>query len=133
MGTYCSQRARLPSVRLLMSPLTSSGDLTNGDTHRGRWRTVYWWMTTHHVMDSAPCRQVGRTFLRFRMGSYSLPIVLSRHTGAPRAQRLCQWCNLHALQEVHDERHLAFECPAMQCVRDRYPDLFSPAGVHVAA
>ena len=40
------------------------------------------------------------------------------------AQRLCQRCNLHAL---HDERHLVFECPAMQCVRDRYPALFSPA------
>ena len=22
---------------------------------------------------------------------------------------------------------LCFECPAMQCVRDQYPDLFSPA------
>ena len=52
----------------------------------------------------------------------SLPIVLSRRTGVPRAQRLCQRCNLHAL---HDKRHL--ECPAMQCVRDRYPALFSPA------
>ena len=57
-----------------------------------------------------------RTLLRFRMGSHSLPIVLGR--------RLCQRCNLHAL---HDERHLVFECPAMQCVRDRYPALFSPA------
>ena len=25
------------------------------------------------------------------------------------------------------ERHLMFECPAMQCVRDQYPALFSPA------
>ena len=65
-----------------------------------------------------------RTLLRFRMGSHSLPIVLGRRTGVPRAQRLCQRCNLHA---VHDERHLVFECPAMQCVRDRYPALFSPA------
>ena len=65
-----------------------------------------------------------RTLLRFRMGSHSLPIVLGRRTGVPRAQRLCQRCNLHAL---HDERHLVFECPAMQCVRDRYPALFSPA------
>ena len=62
--------------------------------------------------------------LRFRMGSHSLPIVLGRRTGVPRAQRLCQRCNLHA---VHDERHLVFECPAMQCVRDRYPALFGPA------
>ena len=37
-----------------------------------------------------------------------------RGSGVPRAQRLCQRCNLHA---VHDERQLVFECPAMQCVR----------------
>ena len=65
-----------------------------------------------------------RTLLRFKLGSHSLPIVLGRRTGVPRAQRLCQRCNLHALD---DERHLVFECPAMQCVRDRYPALFSPA------
>ena len=32
--------------------------------------------------------------------------------------------NVHA---VHDERHLVFECPAMQCVRYQHPTLFSPA------
>ena len=32
--------------------------------------------------------------------------------------------NLHA---PHDERHLMFKCPAMQCVRGRYPALFSRA------
>ena len=31
--------------------------------------------------------------------------------GIPRDQCLCQQCDLHA---VHDERHLVFECPAMQ-------------------
>ena len=67
------------------------------------------------------------TLQRFRMGSHSLPCVLGRRTGVLRAQRLCQRCNLHAL---HDERHLVFECSAMQIphtLRDRYPALFSPA------
>ena len=54
-----------------------------------------------------------RTLLRLRMGSHSLPIVLGRRTGVPRAQRLCQRCKLHA---VHDERHLVFECRAMHSV-----------------
>ena len=44
--------------------------------------------------------------------------------GTPRDQQMCQQCDLHV---VHDERHLVFECPAMQPVRDCYPALFSPA------
>ena len=35
------------------------------------------------------------TLLRFRMGAHSLPVVLGRRSGVPRAQRLCQRCNLH--------------------------------------
>ena len=56
----------------------------------------------------------------------SLPIVLGRRTRMPRAQRLCQRCNVRAL---HEKRHLVFEfeCPAMQCMRDWYPALFSSA------
>ena len=52
----------------------------------------------------------------FWMGTLSLHIVLGRHSGIPRHQRLCQQCTLHA---VHDERHLVLESPAMQIVRDR--------------
>ena len=46
---------------------------------------------------------------------------LGRRTGAPRAQRLCQRCNQHA---VGDERHIVFGCPALQSVRDKYATLF---------
>ena len=31
------------------------------------------------------------------------------------------------MHAFHDEQHLLFEFPAMQCVRVRYPTLFSPA------
>ena len=61
-----------------------------------------------------------RMLLRFRMGAHSLPIVLGRRLGVPRDQRLCQRCRMH----VDDEKHLVFDCPAMQPVRDRYPALF---------
>ena len=44
-----------------------------------------------------------RVLLRFRMGTHSLPIVLSRRSGIPWDQRLCPHCTLHA---VHDERYL---------------------------
>ena len=65
-----------------------------------------------------------RMLLRFRLGCHSLPVVLGRRDRVPRDQRLCRGCDLHA---VGDERHMVFECPALQTVRDRYPTLFAPA------
>ena len=62
--------------------------------------------------------------VQYSVYAHSLPIVLGWRTGFPRAHRLCLRYNLHAL---HDERRLVFECPAMQCVRDRYSALLSPA------
>ena len=44
-----------------------------------------------------------RILLRFRLGAHSLPVVMGRRTGTPRAQRLCQQCDQHA---VGDERHM---------------------------
>ena len=38
-----------------------------------------------------------------------------------RAQRLCLLCDQRA---VGDERHMVFECPALQGVRDKYAALF---------
>ena len=67
---------------------------------------------------SARCMRV---LLRFRMGAHSLPVVQGRRTGAPRAQRLCLLCDQRALG---DERHMVFECPALQGVRDKYAALF---------
>ena len=48
-------------------------------------------------------------------------VVQGRRTGAPRAQRLCLLCDQRA---VGDERHMVFECPALQSVRDKYAALF---------
>ena len=62
-----------------------------------------------------------RVLLRFRMGAHSLPVVQGRRTVAPRAQRLCLLCDQCA---VGDERHMVFECPALQGVRDKYAALF---------
>ena len=38
-----------------------------------------------------------------------------------QGERLCQKCQLRV---VCDERHLVFECPALQRIRDKYPGLF---------
>ena len=59
-----------------------------------------------------------RTLLRFRLGAHSLPVVMGRRTGTPRAQRLCQQCDQHA---VGDERHMVL----LQAVRDKYAALFT--------
>ena len=62
-----------------------------------------------------------RVFLKFRMGCHSLPNVSGRWARVPRAQRLCLHC---AQQVIGDERHLVFECPVLQFLRDRYRGLF---------
>jgi hypothetical protein len=59
--------------------------------------------------------------LVFRMGCHSLPNVSGRWARVPRAQRLCLHC---AQQVIGDERHLVFECPVLQFLRDRYRGLF---------
>ena len=69
---------------------------------------------------SARCMRI---LLRFRMGCHSLPIVMGRRSGVPRSQRVCLQCDLHV---VGDERHMVFDCTALQPVRERYLDLFGP-------
>lgn len=61
-------------------------------------------------------------FLRFRMGCHSLPRDVGSWTNVPRADRLCTLCDSSALG---DEKHLIFDCPALQSVRHRYRRLFT--------
>ena len=63
---------------------------------------------------SARCMRV---MLHFRMGANSLPVVQVRCIGAPRTQRLCQLGDQRA---VGGERHIVFECPALQGVGEKY-------------
>ena len=55
------------------------------------------------------------------MGCHGLPNDLGRRAGTSRRQRSCPRC---AMPGVADERHLVFECPAMQPVRDQFAHLF---------
>ena len=69
---------------------------------------------------SAPCM---KGLLRFRMGCHRLP----RDEGAwvrprvPRLERVCQLCAAHTLG---DEKDLVFECPELQCFREKWSHLF---------
>ena len=48
--------------------------------------------------------------LRFRMGSYRLPIEEGRRLNQPRASHVCNLCNTG---ELGDERRILLECPAL--------------------
>ena len=58
--------------------------------------------------------------LRFRLGCHGLPCVVGRRTGTPRHLRCCTLCH----QGVGDEKHLVFECTALNHIRSRFQHLF---------
>ena len=63
--------------------------------------------------------------MRFRAGCHDLPVDVGRRAGIPRLRRVCEKCHAPV---VADERHLVFECTAMQVVRGKYPSLFVGPG-----
>ncbi len=65
-------------------------------------------------------RRIG-SYLRFRLGCSTLPVVMGRRDHTPRHRRHCQQCDAAG---VGDERHMIFECPAVQHIRDQSPDWF---------
>ena len=68
---------------------------------------------------SSRCMQ---TLFRFRMGVHRLPKDEGSWNRVPRHERLCLLCNLGSLC---DEKHVVFECSALQGLRDEYASLFS--------
>ena len=67
---------------------------------------------------SAKCM---RQLLRFRMGCHGLPRDTGSWARIPRADRVCALCGPASLG---DEKHLVFECPHLQHIRDQYASLF---------
>ena len=63
-----------------------------------------------------------QTLLRFRMGVHRLPKDEGSWNRVPRHERICLLCNLGSLC---DEKHVVFECSALQGLRDEYASLFS--------
>ena len=62
-----------------------------------------------------------RRFLRFRVGCHGLPRDIGSRHGTDRLSRVCSACDTG---EIGDERHLLFECPALQRFRNMHPHLF---------
>jgi hypothetical protein len=65
-----------------------------------------------------------RSFLRFRTSCHNLAVDKGRQARPriPRMSRICEHCTMN---EIGDEMHLVFECPAVQHVRDQYAHLFT--------
>ena len=82
------------------------------------------------LLDLQVSRRCMQRFLRFRMGCHRLPRDTGAWIGTPRLQRVCNMC---AQRVIGDEKHMVFECPALQDLRDKRPHLFagSQAGAMV--
>ena len=65
-----------------------------------------------------------RRLFRFRLGAHHLPVEMGRRDGHARVARVCPLCSGG---HVGDERHLVFECPALQPVRRMHADLYTHA------
>lgn len=65
------------------------------------------------------------SLLRFRLNAHSLRVATGRWQHLPRPQRVCERCTSGL---VEDEFHMIFECPAYDCVRERFCSLFTNFG-----
>ena len=73
------------------------------------------------VFGHASTSKRAHELLRFRLGCHTLPSVTGRRAGIPRSERICLLC----MHGVGDEKHLVFECSALNGIRLRFPHLFT--------
>ena len=73
------------------------------------------------VFGHASISKRAHELLRFRLGCHTLPSVTERRAGIPRSERLCLLC----MHGVGDEKHLVFECSALNGISLRFPHLFT--------
>ena len=70
-----------------------------------------------------------QAFLRCRMGVHRLPEDEGSWKKVPRHQRVCLLCDLGS---SCDEKHVVFECSALQDLREQYASIVC-VGVYNAA
>ena len=78
------------------------------------------------LLDLPVSRRCMQRFLRFRMGCHGPPRDVAAWAGIPRLQSFCNMCQHRT---IGDEKHLVFECPALQDLRDKRPHLFEGDGL----
>jgi hypothetical protein len=82
------------------------------------------------------CRRLSfaevQTICRIRLGWHDLQVQKGRYSGQARDQRQCSVCrkrghtNAAGRAPVEDLLHFLFDCPALQHVRDGFPQFFQP-------
>jgi hypothetical protein len=82
------------------------------------------------------CRRLSfaevQTLCRYRLGWHDLRVQSGRYSRVNRQQRVCTLCTnqVHGhpvnAAPMEDLLHFLLECPALQHVRDKYPQLFLP-------
>ena len=88
-------------------------------TSLDRSRPAEWCSSFHR--EGSICKTHLFSLLRFRLGVHGLRVDSGRWDRLPRSQRMCERCTD---EMVEDEFHLVFECPAYDCVREKFPLLF---------
>ena len=78
---------------------------SNKEKHYKFW--VYTQMNPYLVVSPFLSRMdaVGKSIIKFRLGSHKLKIETGRWTNTPRELRLCSTCN-----QLEDEFHIVFDC-----------------------
>ncbi len=115
---------RLPTHVILVSPRTCRSQGAAICTYL-RWFRRTDGQQGHRlragVFGHASTSKRAHELLRFRLGCHTLPSVAGRRAGIPRSERLCPLC----MRGVGDEKHLVFECSALNGIRLRFPHLFT--------
>ena len=65
-----------------------------------------------YLISLNPCDR--KNFCRFRCLNNKLPIVTGRYANIPRGERICEYCTLN---QIGDEYHYLFQCPAFENYR----------------
>ena len=85
-----------------------------------RWLDSGFWLRRPKYLLADHPAPAACTYMRFMLGTHRLGVNQGRWQ-QDQADRICRRCAMHC---IDDEKHLVYECPQMQFIRDAWPELF---------
>ena len=85
-----------------------------------RWLDSGFWLRRPRYLLADHPAPAACTYMRFVLGTHRLGVNQGRWQ-QDQADRICRRCAMHC---IDDEKHLVYECPQMQFIRDAWPELF---------